>query len=405
MRLLSNEVRLLLEKLYNLRGEDSVILKKMNKERDEAIETKERTKNEKAVLLEEIDNLTQEEKTLADEGNKLIEVLGSIHRNDFAFVLERLNIDFDPAAINTKVTRQLPETIAKVVEANKKASQKLENVEIEMNNAITKIEELGLRKDEALSNQAKLNDIFSLALSGNINITRDEITSLLEKFDFTEEERREAAKILMFPEDALYEFDENFRNGGAKRYKEEVKEEIKEEVQSNIEEVKESSNQDSKLEDIFTKVVEENVDDDIFKEITSNIKEEPKEINLNEVKENPQDKLNKLLSNYNLYNTQFNKSNLDKLINNFDEKIIKDNLEILKKNNFNLDIVISNVEILYDKELKEKIDKLLTIGKEVKDICLVPKVLTKYNLEGLNKTINVFEVSGLDPKKVPLMAY
>ena len=38
MRLLSNEVRILLEKLYNLRGEDSVILKKMNKERDEAIE-------------------------------------------------------------------------------------------------------------------------------------------------------------------------------------------------------------------------------------------------------------------------------------------------------------------------------------------------------------------------------
>ena len=39
MKMLSSEVKTLLDKLYNLRGEDSVILAKMNKEREEAIET------------------------------------------------------------------------------------------------------------------------------------------------------------------------------------------------------------------------------------------------------------------------------------------------------------------------------------------------------------------------------
>ena len=195
MKMLSTEVRTLLDKLYNLRGEDSVILTKMTKERQEAIETQERTKNEKEVLIKEIEKLTEEEKTLAEEGEKLTSVLSSIDKNDFATVLDRLHIDFDPDVINAKVSKMLPDTIAKVVAENKKASEKLENVETEMNNAITKVEELGIRKDEALGNQAKLNEYFDLALAGNINITRDEITSLLEKFDFSEDEQREAAKI------------------------------------------------------------------------------------------------------------------------------------------------------------------------------------------------------------------
>ena len=57
------------------------------------------------------------------------------------------------------------------------------------------------------------------------------------------------------------------------------------------------------------------------------------------------------------------------------------------------------------KELAEKIDKLIAIGKESRDISLMPSVLVKYDLNGLNNTINLLQISGLDPKKVPLMAY
>ncbi len=164
-------------------------------------------KMKKKFYLKKIAKLTKEEETLQEEGNKLISLLSNINRDDFANVLDRLQIDFDPASINEKVNNMLPSTIEKVVAENKLASEELENVETEMNNAITKVEELGIRKDEALSNQAKLNEYFNLALEGNINITRDAITSLLEKFEFNEDEQREAAKILMFPEDALYEYD------------------------------------------------------------------------------------------------------------------------------------------------------------------------------------------------------
>ena len=295
MKMLSSEVKTLLDKLYNLRGEDSVILAKMNKEREEAIETGERTKNEKEVLLNKIDKLTKEEETLQEEGNKLTSILSNINRDDFANVLDRLQIDFDPASINEKITNMLPETIEKVVIENKKASEELESVETEMNNAITKVEELGIRKDEALSNQAKLNEYFALALEGNINITRDAITSLLEKFDFNEDEQREAAKILMFPEDALYEYDASFKSGSQtsgktitevlmeakKESKPEVKEKIVEKEEVKDENLKQALEEPSSLENIFESVINENnvpEIEDVKKEVIEPVVEPTEEV-------------------------------------------------------------------------------------------------------------------------------
>lgn len=415
MKMLSTEVRTLLDKLYNLRGEDSIILTKMNKEREDAIETQERTKNEKEILIQQIENLTAEEKTLAEEGEKLTSVLSSINRDDFATVLDRLNIDFNPAVINEKVNKMLPDTIAKVVAENKKASEKLENVENEMNNAITKVEELGIRKDEALSNQAKLNEYFDLALSGNINITRDEITSLLEKFDFTENEQREAAKILMFPEDALYEYDASFKSGDkasgktitevlAEAKKEsEAKEDVAKaktdlaENNDNIAAVKESAEKESVLEEIFDKVIEENTIADAEEPKTL---EEPSTDNQSE-----KDKLYNVMKENGLDPEDYSAKAIEKLLTNYEPETLKNNVAELRSKNIDLKILRDNIEILYDSELSQKIAKLLELGKEARDISLMPNVLVKYDLKGLNNTINVLQISGLDPRKVPLMAY
>lgn len=122
-----------------------------------------------------------------------------------------MHINFDPEALVEKLDSSLPETIEKVNSDIESSKEELVKVEEEMNSAITTIEEIGIRKDAAVANQEKLNEYFDLALAGNINITRDSITSLLEQFDLTEEETREAAKILMFPEDALYDYDARLR--------------------------------------------------------------------------------------------------------------------------------------------------------------------------------------------------
>lgn len=420
MKALSNEVKTLLDRLYNLRGEDSVILKKMNKEREDAIETQERTKNEKEVLLQEIEKLDNDEKTLAAEGEKLTAVLSKINRDDFANVLAKLNIDFEPALINEKVNSMLPDTISKIATEKKDASEKLENVEEEMNNAIARVEELGIRKDEALNNQAKLNEYFDLALSGSINITRDAITSLLEKFNFSENDQREAAKLLMFPEDALYEYDASFKSGDKQSGKSitdvlvEAKQESKESIfdsvvapiapivedkketiiKEEVENVKEDS-EGPLLEDIFSKVINQIEIPEVENKNEDKVENEKTE----------KEKLMELLKENNLDNIGFNDDELKKIMEHYDEDTLNRNVNTLKENKIELGILKKNYQLLYDKELALKIEKLLGIGKAAKDISLMPSVLTKYDLQGLNNTINVLEISGLDPKKVPLMAY
>ncbi len=370
MKMLTAEITRLLDKLYNLRGEDSVILAKMKQEKDIATKTKERTSSEKTTLQEKIENLTEEERVLAEEGEKLVNALSHIKTDDFKIVLEKLKVDFNPDRLSEEVNRLLPKTIEKVQEEKKSAKDELVKVEAEMNTAIATIEELAIRKDEAIENQERLNEYFELALNGNINITRDSITSLLEKFDFNEDERREAAKIMMFPEDALYDYENKLKNAAHPGMSiSEVFQEAKENVQNKEEEVKDNS----------------------YEEVE-------------EVK-SPKDELIELLTDLGFDHLEFTSNDLDKVLANYSVNVLKNNVEYAKNNKINLDLFIDNVELLYDKEFEQKINKLIEIGKEPLDIYLNPGILIKYNKNDLDDTINKLRSSGLDPKKVPLMAY
>jgi len=379
--MLTNEVTTLLDKLYNLRGEDSVVLKEMEKERVAAEDTKERTSNEKVLLQAKISELLAEESELAEQGSKLMDALSGINSDEFSTVLERLNIDFNPDELRAKLSEKLPETIDKVVNETKKAEEELVSVEEEMNAAITKIEELGIRKDTALSNQAKLNEYFELALSGNINITRDSITSLLEQFDFTLEEQREAAKIMMFPEDALYDYDAKIA-------------EVESPGKSISEVIAEARD--------YTKSLAEGI---VIEEVEEDIKQEEVAEVVEENKSNPKEELIKVMTDCGLDYLDFTNNDLEKIMANYSEEVLRNNVELIKSNNMDLDIFTDNITLLYDNELAEKINRLVSVGKAPLDIYLNPNILVKYDFAGLNNAINLLQINGLDPRKVPLMAY
>ena len=441
MKVLSTETTALLDKLYNLRSEDSYILVEMEKEKEVAENTKEKTTNQKRELQDKIASLTEEESILAEQGTRLNEVLSGINPDDFKMVLERLNIDFDPKSIKEKIDELLPGTIEEVVNATKAAEDELIKVEEEMNAAITKIDELAVRKDAELANQEKLNEYFDLALSGNINITREAITSLISQFNFSEEEQREAAKLMMFPEDALYDYDASHKKDDEKgRSISDVLIEAKESVAKPIGEIfadmgKEEKEDEPKADDSVTDKAEEvkpviedesdtiisqllnSSDNDLpFKEVETkslidDTKEEEPAEKTNEVKiEDESDKAESetmmdLFKRIGLSEIMFVESELPGLIELDNKELVEKNVNILKKYNINLDIVSDNVNILSDEELEEKIELLIKAGKTVDDIYFNPSVLKKYNLSELDSAIKLLEQNGLDPKKVPLMAY
>lgn len=406
MRNLNTEMRMLLDKLYNLRGEDSVILVSMAKEKDEAVKTKERTSKRTTELQEQIEKLTSEKEVLTKEGESFKNALETIRRDDFVNVLKELSIAFDPNELKKELDVKLPKTLEEFASEKDKAEKELVLVEDEMNKATTKIEELGIRKDEALSNQERLNKYFELALEGNINITRDEITSLLEKFNFSEEEQREAAKLLMFPEDGLFEYETNYKNRQSGKSISDVFKEAKETKTPviDVEPVVKPESIDTFKFD-FMKDVEETPKDEtpVVSEIKTGNVEAPKK---EETKSEPsKESLIKLLESLGYDYLDFTSNDFEKLLANYDEETIKKNTEYIKSLKITLDFFADNVELLYDKEMSNKIEKLTSIGKMPQDIYLNPTVLTKYDLKGLNAAINLLNQSGLEPKNVPLIAY
>ena len=376
----------LLDKLYNLRGSDSEILKEMNREKQKAEETRNRTTEEKKNLQTNIQNLKELKDKLVDEGEKFKEVLKGINSHDYDTVLDRLHIDFNPQDILDKLERNLPKTIETVEFDTKKAEDELIKVEDEMNKAITTIEELGIRKDTALANQEKLNEYFELSLSGRMNVTRDSITSLLCEFGFNEEEQRETAKILMFPEDALYAYDERVK---AKEKSGKSISEVIQEAKTIVDDEVLSNNIDEEktIDDAFVNDYEE--DNDIYVDASKDIKD----VVLDVLEENGIDYLD------------FTSEEIDSLIANFDKETVESNIDFMNDNGIDLDVFINHVSMMYDKELQSKIELLLSIGKESLDIYLNPSILVKYNYDELKNAISLLQGNGMDPKDVPLMAY
>ena len=406
MKNLNSEMKSLLDKLYNLRGEDSALLVSMEKEREDAIKTKERTFKQTAELQEKLSKLESEGRILAKEGENFKNALQMIQKDEFVNVLKELNISFDPNELKKELDEKLPKTLNEFASEKEIAEKELVTAKDEMNKATTKIEELGIRKDEALKNQEMLNRYFSLALEGNISITRDELTSLLAKFNFNDDEQREAAKLIMFPEDGLFEYENELKNRQSGKSISDVFKEAKENLDSIV--VENPVIEPEKTEDFnfdFMKDItpfaqkEDSQKLEVKENKSESLKEEPKTEDITK------EKLINVLTSLGFDYLDFTSNDFEKILENYDEETIKNNTEYIKSLNISLDFFSDNIELLYDKEMKEKIEKLTSVGKLPQDIYLNPNILIKYDLNGLNNAIDLLSQSGLEPKNVPLIAY
>ena len=428
MKALNSDMRYLLDKLYNLRGKDSIVFSTIEKEREEAVLTQDRTNLAKTDLEIKIEKLTEEERVLDVQGKKLISALASIEREEFADVLDKLNINFDPAKIEQQLENTLPEKMEEIANEKNEAEDNLLQVENEMNDAIAKLEELSIQKEEAIANQERLNNYFDLALSSNSNITRDEITSLLAKFDFSDDEQREAAKLLMFPEDGLFDYEENLTGHPVTRKnigevihyaKNEASEPKKEPMMVNIEkfttnEVKEPEIVEIKEAPVKIEPVKEVKAEEFIKPESPYVEAAPllenitPEVNTEEKLEDStptKDLVIKTLTELGFDYLDFTSNDFNKMLENYNAELFKRNADVVQKLGVQKDFFNDNVELLYDKDLEAKIDMLVNIGKLPQDIYLNPTVLIKYSLGELDSAIKVLHESGLDPKNVPLMAY
>ena len=212
MAQISSEEERLLLKLYNLRGDESTILMDIRNEKsnieqmiDEAKASKERTESDRVEFEKELSDFISQK-------DRFFEMFDGLDDSYFE-ALQAVGVTVPIESLLSSLGEKAPDyedsLRAKIDEADKKNTELFG--EISMLGAKLETTEENLRRAEA--DRESLNSLIEQSLSGNESdsLSKQYIRSILSNFAcFSEEEITELCKVILFPEDALVEFDRTY---------------------------------------------------------------------------------------------------------------------------------------------------------------------------------------------------
>ncbi len=213
---LTQNIEILLDRLYNLKGEDNVLLKRLATQ----IET-----TEGDISNAEADKSENEINKVNCEG-KLALFLAQ--KQTFEEAFHDLDNDTFSALREIDVNLEIGSLLSTIA---KKSPEYCENLRTEIASYETAISEANGEKERLEQNLAELNDskrksendreqlisLLEQSLSPN-EIERDSLTAhyvkrILDEFGvFTEDELNKLTKLIMFPDEGLYQFDQTYAN-------------------------------------------------------------------------------------------------------------------------------------------------------------------------------------------------
>jgi len=407
-KVLSQEITALLNKVYNYRSEDSIRLVDLTKEQEKAEEKRIKTDEESALLKEEIVNLDGKLRDLNSQGKKLSEFLAGIDYKDYAVLLDSLSLNFNPEKLRVSLDAKLPEELEKTSTLLKEAKSSLKATQKENSEAEDTIKKFDSRIQEEQNIQAKLSEYLDIALTGTINVTREEITNLLKLFDFDDNEQKEIAKMLMFPEDALLIYDkQKAEKEELEATKEDVVETQEEIVEEDYVEVEEPVIElEDAEDDEENPVVFETAEEDEESGSVGFIELEDSESNKDEIKEtSTKDGVLTFLSDY-FDASIMPKDAIESLVIDFDESVAGGNIEYTRSKEVSDDIYFKVPKLLTDTELADKVDFVLKeLAKTPEDILYNTHVLENFSLEKLTEIKQRILSLEIDARELPLYIY
>ena len=181
---ISIETEKLLDKLFNLRGPDSVILKDL--ESMELMETEivEQMLYAESELTAKISELETKLDTYKTQGDLWANYLTGIKTEDVGEVLKAIDSKFDIESENEKLNVTLKQIVEDLTAEIKTAKDELKEVRAKMHAAESKIKEVHDQKEYAINQQATLNTYIERSLSGDLTLTREELEPFLASFKF-----------------------------------------------------------------------------------------------------------------------------------------------------------------------------------------------------------------------------
>lgn len=216
MSTLKNEILKLLDRVYNLKSDDNEIIADISKN-IENTENDIRANDEYRINKEkEKADLENKLKTFEDQKELFLSTFSDVDNSVFAS-LKEIDIDFDVEDMVSKVNKNAPkhteELTNEINDTNVEINRKLQSNK-DLN---TKLEGLNKDKEKAENDKNRLISLFEQGLSTE-EIERDSLSKkyvqdiLSSPGVFTNNEIQEITKLLMFPEDGLYEYDKNYED-------------------------------------------------------------------------------------------------------------------------------------------------------------------------------------------------
>lgn len=212
-QLSQNTIRLL-DRLFNLKGEDNVIIKRIKDE----IST---TENEMTVTTQEKNNNEVQKNELQgkltvfqNQSDSFKAVFEGIDDATFASLRE-IGIEFEISKMLSTIEEKAPDYIASLNDQINEYGKKIEDNEHKIEELTNNLENLHRNQATSEEDRLKLTSLLDQSLSSS-EIEREVLTvnfvkKILSLFDlFNENEIKELTKIIMFPDDGLFEYAKNY---------------------------------------------------------------------------------------------------------------------------------------------------------------------------------------------------
>ncbi len=214
MAKLTQKTMLLLDKLYNLKGDDNLILQEINSKIEGVRNSIASTDEQIRSLGEEKEAKSQDLLVFTTQQDAFLTAFSGVGEDTFA-ALKNIGVDVNIASMVSAVAQKAPnymrdsqaeiDGIETSIEESKTHKSELEN----------ELEELNYSKTKASSDREALVSLMEQSLSSDEtereSLPTKYVKDILNRFEvFDSEEVSTLTKLIMFPEDGLIDYDKEY---------------------------------------------------------------------------------------------------------------------------------------------------------------------------------------------------
>ena len=213
---LSQKTILLLDKLYNLKGEDNVIIQEINNKIGE-INASIKEDNEREAALEQEKLNNQNDLLLFNTQQEAFLTAFSGIDNDTFSSLSKIGVDVNIGSMVSAVSEKAPEYIRGLQEKIAEIQTQIDAIVEDRENLERELDGLGSQKVKAEADRSALISLMAQSLSSDAverkSLTPQYVEDVLSRFDsFESEEINTLSKLIIFPDDGLLEYDNGYDN-------------------------------------------------------------------------------------------------------------------------------------------------------------------------------------------------